>query len=150
MAIVIVEPPPHRKVWDYHNSTIDDQQGGTGNQDVSLKDFRKDIILEVYNEAGQKVMAYNIPLLAIGIRLAARTGCQRQRGGDLDAEAGKRGLGTRHLGAGTDRAQLYPASELSHARLEPIENWLTNCHRMRRSAVAMQNINHVPSNYLHS
>jgi phage tail-like protein len=48
------------KVWDYHNSTIDDQQGGTGNQDVSLKDFRKDVILEVYNEAGQKVIAYNI------------------------------------------------------------------------------------------
>jgi phage tail-like protein len=48
------------KIWDYHNSTIDDQQGGTGNRTVSLKDFRKDIILEVYNEAGQKVIAYNI------------------------------------------------------------------------------------------
>ena len=48
------------KVWDYHNSTIDDQQGATSNQDVSLKDFRKDIILEVYNEAGQKVIAYKI------------------------------------------------------------------------------------------
>lgn len=48
------------KVWDYHNHTIDDQQGGAGNQDVSLKDFRKDIILEVYNEAGQKVIAYKI------------------------------------------------------------------------------------------
>ncbi len=48
------------KVWDYQNSTTDDQQGGTGNKDVSLQDFRKDIILEVYNEAGQKVLAYNI------------------------------------------------------------------------------------------
>jgi phage tail-like protein len=48
------------KVWDYHNSTIDDQQGGASNQDGSLKDFRKDIILEVYNESGQKVLAYNI------------------------------------------------------------------------------------------
>ena len=28
--------------------------------EVSLKDFRKDIILELYNEAGQKVLAYNI------------------------------------------------------------------------------------------
>jgi len=28
--------------------------------EVSLQDFRKDIILEVYNEAGQKVLAYNI------------------------------------------------------------------------------------------
>ncbi len=48
------------KVWDYHNSTNDDQQGGSGNQDVSLKDFRKDIVLELYNLAGQKVLAYNI------------------------------------------------------------------------------------------
>jgi len=42
------------KVWDYHNATIGDGAGG----DVSLKDFRKDIVLEVYNEAGQKVIAY--------------------------------------------------------------------------------------------
>lgn len=48
------------KVWDYHNSTTDDQQGGGGNMDVSLRDFRKNIILEVYNEAGQKVLAYKI------------------------------------------------------------------------------------------
>ena len=48
------------KVWDYHNTTTDDQQGGTSNKDVSLKDFRKDIILEMYNEAGQKVIAYKI------------------------------------------------------------------------------------------
>lgn len=34
--------------------------GDTGNQDVSLKYFRKDIVLEVYNAAGQKVLAYNI------------------------------------------------------------------------------------------
>ena len=46
------------KVWDYHN--IYDQEGSASNQDVSLKDFRKDVILEVYNEAGQKVIAYNI------------------------------------------------------------------------------------------
>jgi phage tail-like protein len=48
------------KVWDYTNTTKDDQQGGAGNQDVSLKDFRKDIIIEMYNEAGQKVIAYNV------------------------------------------------------------------------------------------
>lgn len=48
------------KIWDYHDSTVDDQQGGAGNQDVSLVDFRKDVVLEVYNEAGQKVIAYNI------------------------------------------------------------------------------------------
>src|SRR5689334_20684827 len=39
------------KVWNY-SSTL-----GT---EVSLKDFRKNIILELYNEAGQLVIAYNI------------------------------------------------------------------------------------------
>jgi phage tail-like protein len=41
------------KVWDYRNSTGTDP-------DISLKDFRKDIVIELYNEAGQKVLAYNI------------------------------------------------------------------------------------------
>lgn len=40
------------KVWAFAN--------GSGEQQVSLKDFRKDIIIELYNEAGQKVMAYNV------------------------------------------------------------------------------------------
>ena len=39
------------KVWDYG--------AGVGTE-VSLKDFRKDVTLELYNEAGQKVIAYNI------------------------------------------------------------------------------------------
>jgi phage tail-like protein len=39
------------KVW---------QIGSGLGSEVSLKDFRKDLILEVYNEAGQKVLAYNI------------------------------------------------------------------------------------------
>jgi phage tail-like protein len=39
------------KVWTY---------GNAAGQEVSLKDFRKDIIIELYNEAGQKVIAYNV------------------------------------------------------------------------------------------
>ena len=39
------------KVWNYGS--------GLGSE-VSLKDFRKDIILEVYNEAGQLVISYKI------------------------------------------------------------------------------------------
>lgn len=39
------------KVWNF--------QAGLGGE-VSLKDFRKDIILEVYNEAGQLAIAYTI------------------------------------------------------------------------------------------
>ena len=39
------------KVWNYG--------AGLGSE-VSLKDFRKDIIVELYNEVGQKVIAYTI------------------------------------------------------------------------------------------
>lgn len=39
------------KVWDY---------GGGLGKEVSLKDFRKDILLELYNEAGQLAMTYKI------------------------------------------------------------------------------------------
>ena len=39
------------KVWQY---------GTALGQEVSLKDFRKDIIIEVYNEAGQPVIAYHV------------------------------------------------------------------------------------------
>lgn len=45
------------KVWDYSHPATDE---GPAEQMVSLKDFRKDIIIELYNEAGQKDMAYNL------------------------------------------------------------------------------------------
>ena len=39
------------KVWNL---------GAALEAETSLKDFRKDIIIEVYNEAGQKAIAYNV------------------------------------------------------------------------------------------
>lgn len=39
------------KVWNY---------GTALGAEVSLKDFRKEIIIEVYNEAGQPALAYNV------------------------------------------------------------------------------------------
>jgi phage tail-like protein len=39
------------KVWNFGS--------GLGSE-VSLKDFRKDLTIDVYNEAGQKVLAYNV------------------------------------------------------------------------------------------
>ena len=39
------------KIWNFG--------AGLGTE-VSLKDFRKDLIIEVYNEAGQKVIAYKV------------------------------------------------------------------------------------------
>ena len=39
------------KVWNF---------GSALGKEVSLKDFRKDLIVELYNEAGQKVIAYKV------------------------------------------------------------------------------------------
>ena len=39
------------KVWQF---------GAGSGSESSLKDFRKDIIIELFNEAGQKVIAYNV------------------------------------------------------------------------------------------
>lgn len=44
------------KVWNYGNAGSPDEVG----TEVSLKDFRKNITIEVYNEAGTKVLAYNV------------------------------------------------------------------------------------------
>lgn len=43
------------KVWDYQNA-----QAQNADQEVSLADFRKDVILDVFNEAGQKVISYHV------------------------------------------------------------------------------------------
>jgi phage tail-like protein len=43
------------KVWDYSHSTSSNPQNL-----VSLADFRKSITIELYNEAGQLVIAYNV------------------------------------------------------------------------------------------
>lgn len=39
------------KDWTYAND---------GGQEASLVDFRKDVVIELYNEAGQKVLAYEL------------------------------------------------------------------------------------------
>jgi phage tail-like protein len=57
------------KVWNY---------GAGLGAEVSLKDFRKDIILEIYNEAGQTVLAY---------RLYRCWPSEFQAAADLDANA---------------------------------------------------------------
>ena len=45
------------KVWSFANAQAAPSQR---TQEVSLKDFRKDIRIELYNEAGQLVLAYNV------------------------------------------------------------------------------------------
>ena len=73
--------------------------------EVSLKDFRKDITIEVYNEAGQLVIAYKVYRCWVS---------EYQALPELDANAnaiaiqhikiGKRGLGTRHQRNRANRA----------------------------------------------
>jgi len=43
------------KVRDYTTA-----QGLAADREVSLKNFRKDLIIEEFNEAGQKVLAYQV------------------------------------------------------------------------------------------
>jgi phage tail-like protein len=57
------------KVWNFGS--------GLG-AEVSLKDFRKDILIEVYNEAGQLVLAYKVYRCWVS---------EYQSVGDLDANA---------------------------------------------------------------
>jgi phage tail-like protein len=45
------------KVWSFSNAQAPADQR---TKEVSLKDFRKDIRIELYNEAGQLVLAYNV------------------------------------------------------------------------------------------
>ena len=74
------------KVWDL--------AGGLG-REVSLQDFRKDITMEVYNEAGQLALSVpGLPLLGVGVskrrrswtrtrtRWRSSTSSSRTRGGN--------------------------------------------------------------------
>jgi phage tail-like protein len=45
------------KVWSYSNSLAAPEQR---TKEMSLNDFRKDIIIEMHNEAGQKTIAYKV------------------------------------------------------------------------------------------
>jgi phage tail-like protein len=40
------------KVWSFANAA--------GGRETSLKDFRRDVMIDVYNEAGQKVLSYHV------------------------------------------------------------------------------------------
>ena len=90
------------KVWNF---------GAGLGAEISLQDFRKDIILEFYNEAGQLAIAYiDLPLLGVGIPVAPGPGRQRQRSRHSAHEARERGLGARRFDAGADTAQLHLSS----------------------------------------
>jgi phage tail-like protein len=43
------------KVWDYNNA-----QASNADQEVSLLDFRRNLTIDLFNEAGQKVISYQV------------------------------------------------------------------------------------------
>lgn len=45
------------KVWSYANAGASDEQR---TKEISLADFRKDVTIDVFNEAGQKVISYYV------------------------------------------------------------------------------------------
>ena len=106
------------KVWNFG--------AGLGGE-ISLKDFRKDIMIEVYNEAGQMAIAYKVYRCWVS---------EFQALPDLDANANavaiqthqarERGLGARPRGGGADRAHAdrmsgEPEAALTEADL--LEAW---------------------------
>ena len=75
------------KVWNF--------DAGLG-AEVSLKDFRKDILIEVYNEAGQLALAYKVYRCWVSeYPGAAGSRRQRQRRRHPAHQARERGLGAR-------------------------------------------------------
>jgi phage tail-like protein len=58
-AITLERGVTHDKEFEQWANKVWNFGGGLG-AEVSLKDFRKDVILEIYNEAGQLALAYKI------------------------------------------------------------------------------------------
>jgi phage tail-like protein len=58
-AITLERGVTHDPEFEAWASKVWNRNGGKDKQ-VSLKDFRKDIIIEVYNEAGQLALAYKV------------------------------------------------------------------------------------------
>ena len=58
-AIVLERGVTHDKDFEQWANKVWNFGSGLG-AETSLRDFRKDIIIEVYNEAGQLVIAYNV------------------------------------------------------------------------------------------
>ena len=58
-AITLERGVTHDKAFEQWANRVWNYGSGLGSE-VALKDFRKDLIIEVYNEAGQLVMAYKV------------------------------------------------------------------------------------------
>jgi phage tail-like protein len=58
-AVTLERGVTHDKEFEQWANKVWDTQAGLG-AEVSLADFRKDVVIEVYNEAGQLAIAYKV------------------------------------------------------------------------------------------
>ena len=100
-AITLERGVTHDKEFENWANKVWNFGAGLG-AEVSLKDFRKDIIIEMYNEAGQLVdRLQSVSLLGVRVSGAAGSRCQRQRHRHPDDQVGERRLGARRRGCRT-------------------------------------------------
>ena len=93
------------KVWNFG--------AGPGRRRSRSQDFRKDITIEVYNEAGPEgARLQRLPLLGVGVPGAAGPRRQRQRRRHPDHQARERGLGARPRRDRAGRADLQRPARL--------------------------------------
>ncbi len=87
------------KVWNFGS--------GLG-AEVSLKDFRKDVLIEVYNEAGQLVISYKVFRCWVSeFQADGRPGCECQCRPHPAPQIGERRMGARLRSARTERTNLH-------------------------------------------
>ena len=119
-AITLERGVTHDKEFEQWANKVWSFGAGLG-AEVSLKDFRKDIIIEVYNEAGQLAIAYKVYRCWVS---------EYQALPDLDANANAVAIQTIKLEnegwerdlevARADRAQLHGAPDRCHARIDSL------------------------------
>jgi len=76
-------------------------EAGT-NSSGPASDFRKDIVIDIFDEKGKRVLSYKVfPLLDFGVSSIARSRCIGEHGSNPANNAGERRLGARrHCGRG--------------------------------------------------
>ena len=93
-AITLERGVTHDKEFEQWANKVWNFGAGLG-AEVSLKDFRKDIIIELYNEAGQLAdRLQGVSLLGLGVPGAARPRRERQRGRDRSTSSSRTKAGS--------------------------------------------------------
>ena len=100
-AITFKQGVTHDKAFEQWATKVWNFGAGLG-AEVSLKDFRKDIIIEMYNEAGQLVSPTRCFVAGCPNTRRCPIRRQRQRRRDPTYQTGERRLDSGYRGSGTD------------------------------------------------